>query len=80
MPVMDGLEATAEIRRAESQSKTPPRHTPIIALTAHASRGDRQRCLNCGMDDYLSKPFRKTDLAEMVLRKTTPARRPATFH
>jgi CheY-like chemotaxis protein/anti-sigma regulatory factor (Ser/Thr protein kinase) len=71
MPVMDGLEATAEIRRAESQSQT---HTPIVALTAHASNGDRQRCLNSGMDDFLTKPIRRTDLTELVLRQTTARR------
>lgn len=68
MPIMDGLEATGEIRRAESQSKA---HIPIVALTAHARNDDRQRCLDSGMDDFLSKPIVKTELAEMVLRQTT---------
>jgi CheY-like chemotaxis protein len=55
MPVMDGFEAVAAIRRAEQASG---RHIPMIALTAHAMKGDRERCLSGGFDGYLSKPVR----------------------
>jgi CheY-like chemotaxis protein len=55
MPVMDGFQATRRIREREEAQKRPP--TPIIALTAHAMRGDLERCLAVGMDDHLGKPF-----------------------
>jgi PAS domain S-box-containing protein len=59
MPVMDGLEACASIRQRESASG---RHIPIIAMTAYALKGDRQRCLDAGMDGYVSKPIRVQEL------------------
>jgi CheY-like chemotaxis protein/HPt (histidine-containing phosphotransfer) domain-containing protein len=63
MPVMDGLEATEVIRNRERQSG---RHLPIIAMTAQAMSGDRERCLEVGMDGYLSKPVRAAKLYEAI--------------
>ncbi|MFH1265658.1 MAG: response regulator [Planctomycetota bacterium] len=63
MPEMDGLEATAAIRALERETGT---HIPIIAMTAHAMKGDRQRCLAAGMDRYLTKPIRARQLHEAI--------------
>ena len=65
MPEMDGLEATQLIRKLEMRTG---RHTPIVAMTAHALVGDRQRCIAAGMDDYLSKPLQRAELFEMLSR------------
>jgi CheY-like chemotaxis protein len=72
MPVMDGLEATRRIRQQEAQTG---RHIPIIGMTANAIKGDRERCLEAGMDDYLSKPIRRDDL-KRVLAEWMPAALP----
>jgi len=65
MPEMDGLEATRQIRAAEQATG---KHTPIIALTAHVMKGDRERCFAAGMDDYISKPFQKQQLLSALDR------------
>jgi DNA-binding NarL/FixJ family response regulator len=67
MPVMDGLAATKAIR--ESEARHPGRRRlPIMALTAYAMRGDRERCLAAGMDDYLTKPVKPEELAAALSR------------
>lgn len=63
MPKLDGLQATREIRMLESRTG---RRTPIIAMTAHAMPTDRQRCLASGMDEYLAKPIRAQELAQII--------------
>jgi CheY-like chemotaxis protein len=73
MPVMDGIEATEALRLSELGSG---RHIPVVALTANAMKGDKERYLNCGMDDYLSKPIRRKELAETLQRVARNARTP----
>ena len=66
MPVLDGLEACREIRAIETRRRV--RRTPVVAITAHAMAGDRERCLAAGMDDYLAKPLRRSALFEVMGR------------
>jgi two-component system, sensor histidine kinase and response regulator len=74
MPEMDGLAATAAIRQSETNSRA---HLPIFAMTAHAMTGDRERCLEAGMDGYITKPVRFSDieqtLAGLAVTPGTPA-------
>jgi CheY-like chemotaxis protein len=75
MPDMDGFQATGEIRRRESAAGE---RIPIVALTAHAIKGDRERCLDAGMDDYLSKPIQPDELRAAIRRackSSVPAER-----
>jgi osomolarity two-component system sensor histidine kinase NIK1 len=69
MPVMGGFEATATIRTWERENKLP--RTPIIALTAHAMLGDREKCIHAQMDEYLSKPLKQNLLVQTILKCTT---------
>ncbi len=66
MPEMDGLEATATLRQREQQIRK--RRTPVIAITANAFEGERERCLAAGMDDYIRKPFNRDDLRVILQR------------
>jgi len=63
MPKMDGLQATSAIRSREKKSGY---HIPIIAMTAHAMKGDRERCIEAGMDDYMAKPLKPNELVEKI--------------
>jgi two-component system sensor histidine kinase/response regulator len=65
MPEMDGFEATQSLRQSEQGGQ---RHIPIVALTANAMEGDRERCLEVGMDDFLSKPFKQEELRTVLER------------
>jgi CheY-like chemotaxis protein len=69
MPEMDGYEAATSIRKGE---ETTLRHVPILAMTAHAMKGDQEKCLAAGMDGYLSKPIRPDDLRQAIA-KLVPA-------
>lgn len=71
MPEMDGLQATAELRAEETRSGR--RRTPVVAMTAHAMSGDRQRCLNAGMDEYIAKPLRAQRLFEVLESVVAPS-------
>ncbi|KAH8919717.1 hypothetical protein BT69DRAFT_1313223 [Atractiella rhizophila] len=75
MPFMDGYEATRLIRKHEEQHRLA--RTPILALTAHAMFGDREKCIAAGMDDYLTNPLRKPDMLAMVQKVVTE--RPTGF-
>ena len=69
MPEMDGIEATAEMRRIEAESGSGK--CPIVALTANALNSHREKCLEAGMDDFLSKPITKKALSEAISKWTS---------
>lgn len=64
MPVMDGIQASSQIRKLEQEKKSG--RCAIVAMTANAMKGDKERCLAAGMDDFLAKPFKSQDLAKMI--------------
>lgn len=70
MPEMDGMEATAEIRKRE---KAAGRHTPVVAMTAHAVKGYRERCIISGMDDFLTKPIKPEELYRTIRKAVDEA-------
>lgn len=66
IPIMGGLEATGKIRQYEKVKVLP--HIPILALTAHAMLGDREKCIQAGIDDYLSKPLNSNNMIQKILK------------
>jgi len=75
MPEMDGFQATTAIRNLENEREgqtLPPKRTPIIALTAHATEEDKQKCLNAGMDDFLTKPLQRGELLQTIRKWLQP--------
>lgn len=68
LPDMTGLECTAAIRKWEQAGS---RHVPIVAMTGHVMEGDREKCLQAGMDDYLSKPFSSSEFCDVLNRWTS---------
>lgn len=88
MPIMDGYEATKTIRKLEQDLKAQrseqkrnngsdltdrPRRIPIISMTAHTMKGDKEKCLKAGMDDYIAKPLKHRELLAMIEKWTKPA-------
>ena len=72
MPFMDGYETTRHIRGFE-KAKSSAARTPIVAMTAHALKGDREKCINAGMDDYIPKPFNPHQLQAILIKHITKA-------
>ena len=75
MPVMNGVEATQQIRTEKDLQ-----HVPIIALTALAMNGDKERCLQAGMNDYLSKPVQMKELDDLILKHIHKSKDETTPH
>ena len=79
MPVLDGWEATSLLRELQKLGQLPPatrNPLPILAVTANAMEGDREKCLSAGMDDYLTKPVKPQQVLDAIARQLK--RRPAT--
>ena len=74
MPVMDGVEATRAVRESTSGDIDP--HIPVIAMTAYAMKGDREKFLEAGMDDYIAKPVESRELAAVIKRVVGSRGRP----
>ena len=74
MPEMDGLEATLALRTREQETDV---HVPVVAMTAHAMEGDRERCLDAGMDDYIAKPIKADVLFDTIEKVMHEAKRKA---
>ena len=68
MPEMDGMDATRKIREIEAMKGS--KHTPIVALSAHAMKNDIDKALSCGMDDYITKPFKPKELYIIIDKLT----------
>jgi CheY-like chemotaxis protein len=68
MPLMDGIETSKQIRKFEQSNNLSS--TPIIAMTAHALKGDREKCMHAGMSDYIPKPFNPHNLQAMLIKYT----------
>ncbi|MFC1592101.1 response regulator [Thermodesulfobacteriota bacterium] len=66
MPVMNGLDATGRIREREAAQQKPGARIPIVAMTADAMKGDREKCLTAGMDDYVTKPIKRETVFNML--------------
>src|SRR5215470_14160201 len=77
MPKLDGLTVDTTIRQRAQQTGV---HLPIIAMTAHAMDGDRERCVEAGMDGYVSKPFRAADLFAAIAQLIPPSARTSWLH
>jgi two-component system, sensor histidine kinase and response regulator len=75
MPEMDGFETTAVVRDRERNNG---RHLPIIAMTAHAMQGDRERCIAAGMDHYISKPLNAPELVQLLEKVSATAQEEAS--
>lgn len=80
MPDMDGYETTKKLRKMEEEGLTPRSYTPVIALTAHATKDDRDKCIMSGMDEYLAKPYTLNQLYEILMKFISIKNNPKDEH